>query len=359
MKIVIVDDNIVNVTLMKGLVRQLPDSEPVAFTSPEEGLAWCLAHDPDLVVVDYMMPRLDGLTFIKAFRSDPSKIDVPVLMITSNHELDVRYEALNQGANDFLTKPVDRMEFLARTRNLLALRKSQKALADRAAWLADEVCKATAEIVQRERDTIFRLSRAAEYRDPETGAHVMRMAHYSQLIALQLGLPAGDVELLLQAAPMHDIGKVGTPDHILLKPGPLTPDELVIMRDHAMIGFEILRDSPSPFLQLAASIARSHHEKFDGTGYPLQLVGEAIPLVGRIVAVADVFDALTSIRPYKTAWPLEQALTFLQDNAGSHFDPACVHAFVQNRDGIHQIRAKFQDDLHDIAYRRFPAAAIY
>lgn len=358
MNIIIIDDNKVNLTLLKVLARQLPDAQAIEFIDPRQALDWCLQADgqpePDLIVVDYMMPEMDGLSFIRALRADPRRADVPVLMITANHELNLRYEALDSGASDFLTKPVDRVEFLARARNMLALRRGQKALSDRAAWLADEVRKATAEIVQREHDTIFRLSRAAEYRDPETGAHVMRMAHYSKLIARNLGQTPEQQDLLFQAAPMHDIGKVGTPDHILLKPGRLTEAEMKVMREHATIGHEILRDSPSPFLQLAAEIAHSHHEKFDGTGYPQGLVGEAIPLAGRIVAIADVFDALTTTRPYKQAWPVEDALRYLHEHRGRHFCPRCLDAFLHDWPAVLAVRERYQDDPDDIAVRRMP-----
>jgi putative two-component system response regulator len=227
---------------------------------------------------------------------------------------------------------------------MLALGESRKKLADKATWLAEEVRKATVEIVQRERDTVVRLSKAAEYRDPETGAHILRMAHYSELIARGLGLPLAEQELLLEAAPMHDIGKVGIADHILLKPGRLSPDEFEIMKQHAIFGYEILRGSSSRVLQAGAEIARAHHEKFDGSGYPNSLKGDAIPIFSRIVAVADVFDALTSERPYKKAWPLERACDFLKANSGSHFDPACVACFFAHWDEVLEIRQRFRDD---------------
>ncbi|MDT9000789.1 response regulator [Paucibacter sp. APW11] len=356
MKIIIIDDNQINLTLLKVICRQLPGTESLEFLDPRAALAWCQSHEPDLVVVDYQMPEMDGVAFIKALRATPGRQETPLLMITANHERELRYEALNAGASDFLTKPVDRMEFLARARNMLALRQGQKALAGRAEWLAQEVEKATQTILERERDTIFRLSRAAEYRDPETGAHVMRMAHYSRLIAANLGAPADFQDLLFQAAPMHDIGKVGTPDHILLKPGRLTPEEMTVMRQHASIGYEILRDSPSPFLQLAATVAHSHHEKFDGSGYPQGLRGLQIPLAGRIVAVADVFDALTSARPYKQAWTMEAARDFLLQHSGGHFDAGCVKAFLQDWAAVLDVRERFEDDPEDIAYRKLHAA---
>jgi putative two-component system response regulator len=210
--------------------------------------------------------------------------------------------------------------------------------------LAEEVRQATTEIVERERETVVRLSKAAEYRDPETGAHILRMAHYSELIARGLGLPVAEQELLLNAAPLHDIGKVGISDNILLKPGRLTPEEFEVMKRHAVYGFEILQGSASKVLQAGALIAQSHHEKFDGSGYPRGLKGQDIPMFSRIVAVADVFDALTSERPYKKAWTLERASEHIRNSSGSHFDPACVNSFFENWATVLEIRQRFQDE---------------
>ncbi|MFA6121521.1 MAG: HD domain-containing phosphohydrolase [Sideroxydans sp.] len=342
MKVVIIDDVLINVTLLQHLVKKLPDCEPVGFTDPLTALAWCLDNDPDLVVVDYMMPQLNGVELTQKFRERYP--DTPVLMVTANHEIELRYDALQHGVTDFLTKPLDNAEFLARAKNMLTLRKSHRLLEDRALQLADEVRKATAKIVAQERETIICLAKAAEYRDPETGAHIQRMAHYSRHIARVLGLSIEQQELILDAAPMHDIGKVGTPDLILLKPGKLTPEEFSIMKQHAVIGYEVLSTSSSPMLKVAAEIAHTHHEKFDGSGYPQGLKGAEIPLFGRIVAVADVFDALTSERPYKQAWSIEQASEMLREGMGKHFDPSCVAAFFTDFDDILAIKNKFMDD---------------
>lgn len=346
MKVAIIDDAQMNVTLLQHLVRKLPDCEPVCFTDPVAGLAWCLTNEPDLLIVDYMMPELSGTELVERFRAKPANAETPVLMVTANHETELRHQALQMGVTDFLNKPLDNTEFLARARNMLALRQSHKKLADRAQWLADEVRKATADIVERERETIICLSKAAEYRDPETGSHILRMAHYSKLIAAKLGLSEEQQNVLLEAAPMHDIGKVGTPDMILLKPGKLDEMEFAIMKRHAINGFEILSRSQSPLLKVAAEIAHTHHEKFDGTGYPRGLAGEAIPLFGRIVAVADVFDALTSERPYKRAWTLDDAQKFLREQSGKHFDPQCVEAFIACWQDVLDVKAKFQDENH-------------
>jgi len=349
MKVVIIDDAQLNVTLLQHLVRKLPDCEPVCFTDPVAGLAWCLANDPDLVIVDYMMPQMSGIELVESFRKHDS--DVPVLMVTANHETELRHRALQIGVTDFLNKPLDNIEFLARAKNMLALRQSHRQLTDRASWLAEEVRKATAQIVAREQETIFCLARAAEYRDPETGAHILRMAHYSRHIAQHLGLPTEQQDLLLEAAPMHDIGKVGTPDLILLKPGKLTEEEFSIMKQHAVIGYEVLNASNSSLLKVAAEIAHTHHEKFDGTGYPRGLKGADIPLFGRIVAVADVFDALTSDRPYKKAWSNEQASQLLREGAGTHFDPACVDAFFADFEEVLKIKSRFVDEEMELRDR--------
>lgn len=343
--VVIVDDTPTNVTLMQALVGKLDDCRPVSFTESAGGLQWCIDNDPDLVIVDYMMPAPDGLEFIRRLREVHRMAATPVLMVTADHEKQVRYSALESGATDFLTKPIDRIEFLSRVKNMLALRRSHLLVASRAAMLAEEVEKATEVIYAREKETIVRLSRAAEFRDPETGAHILRMAHYSQLIAANLGMSQEFQSMLLHAAPMHDVGKLGTPDQILLKPGKLTPDEFEIMKAHTTIGYEILKDSAAPALRMAAVIALSHHEKFDGSGYPGALAGEAIPIEGRVVAVADVFDALTSERPYKKAWELSEAVAWLQRGAGQHFDPRCVDAFLRDWQSVLAIRERFRDDV--------------
>jgi putative two-component system response regulator len=348
MNVIIVDDTQINVTLMQALVKRIEGCKPICFTDSAAGLAWCIENNPDLVIVDYMMPAPDGMEFIQRFRAVPEKAEVPILMVTADHEKEVRYRALESGANDFLTKPVDRIEFTSRVKNMLAIRRNHLALADRAAWLADEVGKATAEIREREREAVFRLARAAEFRDPETGAHIQRMAHYSRLIAARLGLDSAKQDLILEAAPMHDVGKLGTPDMILLKPGKLTPEEFAVMKQHATIGWEILRGSAAPTLQVAAEIAHTHHEKFDGSGYPRGLVGEDIPLFGRIVAIADVFDALTSERPYKQAWAFEKAWDFVAAGRGTHFDPVCVDAFLACRVEVIAIKEKFCDPAEEL-----------
>jgi putative two-component system response regulator len=340
----IVDDNETNLMLFEQIVRKIGgELEIVCFADPIKALAACTAGLPDLVLVDYMMPEVDGHEYVRRVRAMPGSRDVPIVMVTAASERSVRQKALELGATDFLTKPVDPSEVKVRLSNLLALRRGHLRLKDQNRWLADEVRQATRMVFEREHELIVRLSKAAEFRDPETGGHIQRMAHFSRLIAERLNLPDDICELLLKAAPMHDVGKLGIPDSILLKPGRLDVEQFEIMKRHPAIGHAILNDSPSHLIQAGAEIALAHHEKWDGTGYPNGLAGEAIPLHGRIVAVADVFDALTSERPYKQAWSMERACTFLTEARGSHFEPACVDAFLLAWDEAVAIRANFVD----------------
>jgi putative two-component system response regulator len=343
MDIVIIDDSAIMIALLKKLVSGLTDCTAHTFTTGAQALAWCSGNDPDLIIVDYLMPEMDGIEFARRFRELAGKGDTPLLMVTAAEDRALRHRALTLGINDFVTKPFDQIELTARCRNMLALRASQKKLASRALLLADEVTKATREIASRERETLLCLGRAAEHRDPETHEHIMRMSNYSTLIARRLGLSADECELLLLSSPLHDIGKIGTPDHILLKPGRLTPEEFEIMKLHTVIGEKILANSASPILQAGAGIAISHHEKFDGSGYPYGLKGKQIPLYGRIVAVADVFDALTSERPYKKAWELDRATGLIRESRGGHFDPDVVDAFFDIFDEVLEVKGRYRD----------------
>jgi len=343
MNVFVIDDAPVNVRTYEKILSAVENARIQTYTDPVVALRQCELGDPDLIVVDYRMPEMNGVEFITRFRTLPGKKEVPIVMLTAEREVSIRRSAIELGANDFLNKPADPIEFVARVRNLLALRDGQKQLSRRAEWLADEVQKATEMIVRREQETIHRLTRASEFRDNETGMHIVRMGRYSAILARSLGLSEDEQHLLQLASPMHDIGKVATPDHILLKRGKLNPDEWFIMQQHAVAGYEILRDSESPLLQRAAEIAFTHHEKWDGTGYPRHLAGNDIPVSGRICAVADVFDALTSKRPYKPAWPIEQALVHIHGARGTHFDPKVVDAFEDVVPEIRDVRTTLDD----------------
>lgn len=343
-RVVIVDDRSTARSLLEGLARSLEPGVIVdSYADPLEALQQMQLATPDLIITDYRMPGMDGIEFTRRIRAERRLADVPVIIVTVVEDRQIRYQALENGATDFLTRPIDPQECRARCHNLLALRRSQKLLSDRAQWLEDQVMQATREVRTRERETLMKLAKAGEYRDQETGNHIVRMSRYARLIAEELRLSAMECDEIEAAAPMHDIGKIGIPDHILLKAGRHTPDEQLIMRRHPLIGHEILADSPSRYLQMGAVIALGHHEHFDGKGYPQGLAGEEIPLAARIVAVADVFDALTSNRPYKPAWTFQDALGFIQSERGKHFDPDCVRAFELRIDAVAAIMRELRD----------------
>lgn len=342
--ILIVDDDLLALGLLEHLLTGLNGCHAVCFSDAAEALAWCTTEVPDLVITDHHMPGMTGLDLIARLRNDPRTHDVPIMMISAAEHRDIRYQALELGASDFLGKPIDAPEVRTRSRNMLTLRRAQKTLTTRSELLAEEVRRATSIIAAREQETILRLSRAAEYRDWETGSHIMRMAHFARVIAGELGLPHPVREAIFLATPMHDIGKIGVPDYILLKPGRLDDAEFTIMKQHTLIGHRILHGSNSDLLQLAAEVALSHHERFDGSGYPHGLQAEAIPLPGRIVAVADVFDALTTERPYKREWEVEAAVATMKQDTGTHFDPECMAAFLRGLDAILEARSKFRDN---------------
>ncbi len=313
------------------------------FQKAEAGLAWLHWHGADMIIADSRLQGAEEHVLIQRVRDLPKGGEMPLLMLTDRDDHPGRQRVLESGATDFLAKPVDRHECLARCRNLLTQRSQAKIIQERARWLEKRVAEATAEIRVREHETLLRLAKAGEYRDEETGNHIIRMAKYSRLIAEELGLSRAECDCIELAAPMHDIGKIGIPDHILLKPGRLTHDEMELMKTHARIGYEILKDSPSQYLQMGAIIALHHHEKFNGTGYPQGLAGEEIPLPARIVAIADAYDALTSERPYKSVWTPQQAVHYLNAQKGMHFDPRCLEAFNARLDHINRIQHMLAD----------------
>mgnify|MGYP001764773474 CR=1 FL=1 len=342
--VMIVDDRGTARSLLEGLARSIePGLRVESFAEPQAALDRAAQSTPDLIISDYRMPGMDGVEFTRRLRAMPRLEEVPIVIVTVVEDRQIRYQALESGATDFLTRPIDPQECRARCRNLLTLRRSQKIVSDRAKWLEDQVMQATRDVRIRERETLLRLAKAGEYRDEGTGNHIIRMAKYARLIASELKLSAMECDEIESSAPMHDIGKIGIPDQILLKPGPLNEEELCVMRRHAEIGYQILADSPSRYLQMGAVIALGHHEKFNGSGYPNRLSGEAIPLPARIVAVGDVFDALTTVRPYKQAWPMQKALDYLKSEMGGHFDPDCVRAFLVRLDEVAQIMKEYGD----------------
>lgn len=342
MKIISIDDNKTNLLIIESYAKML-SLEIDSFLNPLEAIEACKKKEYDLVIVDYMMPEMDGLEFIVAFRELSS--EVPVVMLTAvGDDMDLQVKALEFGANDFLSKPINSGSFKARINNMLRLRKAQLLLKDKALLLEDEVAKATILLKEREQETLEMLGKTAEYKDPETRAHTIRVAHYCRLLASLHGLSEKLQDIIFYASPFHDMGKIGIPDSILLKPAKLTEEEFAIMKTHSIIGYEILKNSKSEYLRAGGVIAFNHHEKYDGTGYPNGLKGETIPIFGRITALVDVFDALTSNRPYKKAWSLEDACSLLIKEKSKHFDPELVDLFIANFDKVKEIYENFEAD---------------
>jgi putative two-component system response regulator len=328
-RILIVDDQAPNVRLIEDLLRQYGYRNLLGETNARLVLDRFASFKPDLIVLDLHMPEVDGLTIlVEIQRQSAPGTYLPVIVLTADITREAKRRALASGAKDFVTKPIDIVELTLRIRNLLETRFLHLALARQNQQLQDLVRERTRELEESRLEMLHRLARAVEYRDDETGDHTRRVGEMSARIAVALGLSSEDIELVRLAAPLHDAGKIGIPDTILRKPGALTPDEYALIKTHAEIGGRLLADGRSRLIQISEQIARSHHERWDGSGYPDGLRGEAIPLVGRIVAVADVFDALTHARPYKPAWPIDRAIETIRADSGRLFDPGVVDAFL-------------------------------
>ena len=338
-RIFIIDDEAANLKLMSKLLARPDVRQLVLIQDPRDVLIHYMEARPDLILLDINMPHLDGYQVMAQLKALDDPLLPPIVIMTAQHGQEHLLKALASGARDFIGKPFDRTELLMRVRNLLDAQLAHKMVHDQRAALEQMVRARTEALHQSRLEVVLRLGRAAEYRDNETGLHIIRMSQYCALLAKSLGWSDKDCALMLHASPMHDIGKIGIPDAILLKPGKLEAQEWRIMQTHVTIGAAILQDSDSDLLQLARLIAQSHHEKWDGSGYPEGLAGAAIPQAGRIVALADVFDALTSARPYKKAWPLADAIAFIENQAGIHFDPQVVTHFQRCLPQILAIRA--------------------
>jgi two-component system response regulator RpfG len=342
--VLVIDDQSTSRAILEQVVAGIDNNVLVeSFENPLEAIRWATHRVADLILVDFQMPEMDGIELTRRIRLLSEYENVPIVMVTVNDERWIRYSALDAGVTDFLHKPVDARECMARCKNLLTLRRHHLVLDDRRALLESMVHDATLDVQEREKETLYRLAKAGEFRDSDTGNHIFRMARYSRLIANAIGLSRNEAETIELAAPLHDIGKIGIPDHILLKPSRLTDSEAREMRTHPQMGYEILKDSPSTYLRMGALIALGHHEKVDGSGYPHGLVGDHIPLPARIVAVADVFDALTSVRPYKAAWTMDEAFAYLQAQSGTHLDPALVKSFMHEKERAFAIHRELND----------------
>jgi len=329
-RVLVVDDEPANAEFFRHVLEPEGYAAVLAMTGAEEALEQFEEFGPDVVVLDLMMPGCDGFEFIKrTSRLVEPGVYLPILVVTGDTSAETRRRALSIGAKDFLTKPISPADLRLRVRNLLETRFLHEELRRYSSALEERVTERTQELEAARLEILDRLARAAEYRDDDTGQHTQRVGLLAARLGTVLGLTADEVELLRRAAPLHDIGKIGVPDAILLKQGPLTPTERAVMETHTTIGAGILAGSRFPLLQLAEEIALTHHERPDGAGYPVGLTAEEIPIAGRIVAVADVFDSLTHERPYKDAWSAESALRELRDHAGTQFDPDVVAALLE------------------------------
>lgn len=352
--ILVVDDQPQNIELLE--VYLVPQGyEIVKAANGEEALEKLYGNQIDLILLDVMMPGMDGFEVIRRVRQDNTHRLLPIILVTALREKEDRVKGIKAGCDDFLSKPFDKMELLARVRSLLKVKDYNDLMSNYREELESEVTRRTEELKHALEmikaaglETIYRLSIAAEYRDKDTGAHIKRMSCYSAAVASRMGLNKSVIDNILYAAPMHDLGKIGIPDRILVKPAKLDPVEWEIMKQHTIIGASILKGSDAEFIRLGESIAQHHHEKWDGSGYPNGLKGIEIPIAGRITAIADVFDALTYKRPYKEAFSIEKSMAIIREGRGSHFDPDVADAFFAIQDEILAIKKQYADDNEQV-----------
>lgn len=352
-RLLIIDDEQINVRVLREYLRLAGFANVEVCCDSRKAMELFTQYQPDLVLLDAMMPQISGLEILHEIRSGSERAFTPVVMVTADTSPTMRLQALERGATDFLQKPVDPAELITRVRNMLIVKEYHDEVATRAENLDRMIRKRTAELEASRMQIIQCLARAAEFRDNETGQHVVRVGRYARLLAEELGLAPNVIELISLAAPLHDIGKIGLPDSILHKPGKLSEEEIEQMRKHCEYGQRMLdptisgihrpteattkEDGQYSLIEMVRIVTISHHERWDGTGYPLGLRGLDIPLPGRIVAVADVFDALSQSRSYKPAFPLDQCLEILQEGRGTHFDPRVLDAFIARFDDVRRI----------------------
>jgi putative two-component system response regulator len=321
--VLVVDDEPTNLRVLKQVLEE--DYRLIYAKNGAQSITLALKNKPDLILMDIMMPEMTGIEACTILKQDQATKSIPIIFVTALQDEVDETTGFDAGAVDYITKPISPAIVKARVKTHLSLVQ------------ADELRETRLQIIQR-------LGKASEYKDNETGSHILRMSHYAHIIALAYGYSPEQAEELLNAAPMHDIGKIGIPDYIMMKPSKLNEEEYKIMQQHPLIGAEILGKCDSPLLALAKSVSLYHHEKWDGKGYPHGLQGDDIPIEGRIVAVADVFDALTSKRPYKKAWSIEETMTYMVEQSGKHFDPNLIVLLQKNLDKILHIKSRWPED---------------
>ncbi|MDF1875955.1 response regulator [Sulfurimonas sp. SAG-AH-194-I05] len=347
--ILLCDDELMNRKVASKILKK-EGFEVIEAVNGKEAISLLQHNKVDLILMDLMMPVMDGYEATKIIKSDEELSWIPLIVISALSDKDSIKKGLELGANEYITKPFDIIEFRLRVKNAVQLGAYQSMLRDNKSLLEAEVSKKTKElqtalqeIQQHEKDILAILGKVVDVRDNETSAHTVRVGHMAAVIAQKLGYSQDYCDLMRVAAPMHDIGKIAIPDNILLKPGKLDEDEFEIMKQHAQIGAEIFGQTTTPLLELASQIANTHHEKYNGLGYPNGLKGDEIPMSGAIVSVVDVFDALLSSRPYKKAFSMEKTLEIIQESSGSNFNPKIVDLFMENLDAILDVREQLQD----------------
>jgi cyclic di-GMP phosphodiesterase len=355
-RIMIVDDELINIKVARRYLEHEGYKTFITLTNSEQALAAVVEERPDVILLDVMMPKVSGLDILRELRAAPTLSHLPVIILTASVDRETKLQTLRLGATDFLAKPIDPAELIPRVRNALTIKAHHDHLRDYAQKLEEAVARRTTELNVSRLEVIHCLARAAEFRDDVTGRHVLRVGRYAGMICRRLGMTREQAQLIEMAAQLHDVGKIGIPDDILKKTSKLTPEEfrtiqqhcgfgqrvfeqmdgehLMAYQNHSLLGSNLLESTSSPLIQLASRIALTHHERWDGTGYPLGLVGDDIPLEGRITAVADVFDALSSRRPYKPAFSVAKCFEIIEGERGTHFDPVVLDAFFTLRDDI-------------------------